>query len=144
MSHLTSCFLDLPEQAPGAKIGTPKSSANSTNTDVIIGGVVGGVTIISLVVAIGFFLQRRRRQRAASVAPPVVGASQPPMDEIQQPSTMDYEYTGSYITGTNGSSSMPGTHLTPMTNVRVFRAQLAVAFLRLLIACGFLPIYFSP
>ena len=40
--------------------------------------------------------------------------------------------------------SMPGTPLAPMMNVRVFRAQLAVAFLRLFIACGFLPIYFPP
>jgi len=77
---------------------------------------VGGVAAISVAaVAIGFFLRRRRRrsEAAAPVAPPVFGPSQPPMDEIQQPLTMDDGYTSSSIPGTIGSS-LPGTPVVPM------------------------------
>ncbi|KAI0271934.1 hypothetical protein BGY98DRAFT_936902 [Russula aff. rugulosa BPL654] len=108
-------FLDTPEQAPGAMLGngTPKSSSN---TGAIAGGSVGGVSIISLVIAIGFFLRRRRRRAPAPITPPVVGAYQPPMDGSRQALTMHDGYTASSLTGTIGSSSMPGTPLVPMTN----------------------------
>jgi hypothetical protein len=80
---------------------------------IIVGGAVGGVVVIALAaIAIGFFLRQRRSEAPASVAPPFVGASQPHMDEIQQPLTMDDGYTSS-IPGTIGSS-MPGTPLSPM------------------------------
>ena len=70
---------------------------------------MGGLVVISLAaVAIVFFL-RRRRQGAQAVAPPVVGTSQPPMDEIQQPLRMDDGYMGSSTPGTIGSSSTPVT-----------------------------------
>lgn len=112
----TSCFLDSPEQAPGAKLGTSKHS----NTDAIIGGAVSAVVIISLLaIAIGFFLRRRRRNAPSSVAPPVVGASQPPVDETQQPLTMAGGHSASSIPGTIGSLSTPETPVVPMMNVRV-------------------------
>ena len=75
---------------------------------------MGGVAVIALAgVAIGFFLRRRRSEAPAPVASPVVDAFQPPMDEVQQPLTMDDGYTASSIPGTIGSS-MPGTPLAPM------------------------------
>jgi hypothetical protein len=104
--------------------GTPKSSSN---TGAIAGGSVGGVSIISLVIAIGFFLRRRRRRASAPITPPVVGAYQPPMDGSRQALTMHDGYTASSLTGTIGSSSMPGTPLVPMTNVRVSWSSNAVS-----------------
>lgn len=104
--------------------GTPKSSSN---TGAIAGGSVGGVSIISLIIAIGFFLRRRRRRASAPITPPVVGAYQPPMDGSRQALTMHDGYTASSLTGTIGSSSMPGTPLVPMTNVRVSWSSNAVS-----------------
>jgi hypothetical protein len=76
---------------------------------------VGGVVVIAAIagIAIGFFLRSRRSEALPPVAPPVVGASQPPMDEIQQPLTMDDGYPASSISGTIGSS-MHGTPVAPM------------------------------
>jgi hypothetical protein len=79
---------------------------------------VGGVAAISLIIAIGFFLRRRRREAPIPVAPSVAGASQPPMDEVQQPLTMHDGYTASSIPSSIGSS-MPGTPVAPIWNVRV-------------------------
>jgi len=91
---------------------TPKSNSN---IGAIVGGVVGGVAVIALAaIAIVFFLRRRSSDAPAPAAPPIVGAFQPPMDEIQQPLTMDDGYTvSSSIPGTIGSS-MPGTPVAPM------------------------------
>ncbi|KAN0114319.1 hypothetical protein V8E52_006815 [Russula decolorans] len=103
--------------ASGASSPIPNSS---TNTDVIVGATVGGVVAISLVVLIGIFLRRRRPEALIPVAPPVVGlrASQPPMDEIQQPLTMDNGYTTSSasIPGTVSRTSMPGASVAPVRN----------------------------
>lgn len=76
---------------------------------------MGGVVVIGAIaaIAIGLSLRSRRSGAQAPVAPPVVGASQPPMDEIQQPLTMDDGYPASSISGTIGSS-MPGTPVAPM------------------------------
>ena len=154
----TTCFLDSPEQAPGAILGSsgvtvsasgthavgatsppvsePSSavkptssptSKSSSNTGAIVGGVVGGLLIISLAaVAIVFFL-RRRRQEAPAVTPPVVGTSQPPMDEIQQPLRMDDGYAGyasSSTPGTIGTPSIPGTigtsSMPPLAPMRIY------------------------
>jgi len=76
----------------------------------IVVGAVGGVVVISLAaVAIVFFLRRRRPEAPAPVGPPAFGAYQPPMDEVQQPLTMDDAYTASSFPGTIGTSSIPGT-----------------------------------
>jgi hypothetical protein len=175
----TSCFLDSPEQAPGALLGTsgatvstsgtrsgatsgtrggatsslssessstanptpPPSSKSSSNMGVIVGGAVGGVVVISLAaIAIVFFLRRRSSEAPAPVAPPVVGAYQPPMDEIQRPLTMDDGYAASSIPGTVGSS-VPGTPVSPMRiYVRVScpitcRAAMCAHRMRFLILC---------
>ena len=145
-----SYFLDSPEQVPGTLLGPSgaavsvsgtRSSAtssrssessstvkptpspapkSSSNTGAIVGGVVGGVAVIGLAaIAIGLFL-RRRRPEAPPAAQPVVDVYQPPMDEIQQPLTMDDGYTASSIPGTIGSSSMPGTPGTPVVPMRIY------------------------
>jgi len=81
----------------------------------IVGGIVGGVVAISLaIIAIGLFLRRRRLEVPVTATPPAVGAAQPPMDEIQQPLTIDDGYTASSI-----GSSILGTPMAPMRNVRV-------------------------
>ncbi|KAN0119097.1 hypothetical protein V8E52_004544 [Russula decolorans] len=101
------------ESSSTAKPTSSPTSKSSSNMGIIVGGAVGGVVVIALAaIAIGFFLRQRRSEAPASVAPPFVGASQPHMDEIQQPLTMDDGYTSS-IPGTIGSS-MPGTPLSPM------------------------------
>ena len=78
---------------------------------------MGGVAAISLVIAIGFFLRRRRRE-ASVVNAPVIGASEPPMNEIQQPLTIEDGYTVSStgVPGTIGSP-MPGT---PAVLVKIY------------------------
>ena len=164
-----SYFLDSPEQVPGTLLGpsgaavsasgtrssaTPSRSGessstvkptpsptpkSSSNTGAIVGGVVGGVAVIGLAaIAIGLFL-RRRRPQAPSVTQPVVDVYQPPMDEIQQPLTMDDGYTASSIPGTIGSSSMPGTPGTPVVPMRIYvRVSCPIcALLCSLIACAF-------
>ena len=135
----TSCFLDSPELAPGAILGSSgatvsasgtrsgatsspvsesssavkptssPSSKSSSNTGAIVGGVVGGLVVISLAAVAIVFFLRRRRQDAPAVTPPVVDTSQPPMDEVQQPLRMDDGYASSSIPGTIGTSSIPGT-----------------------------------
>jgi len=78
---------------------------------------VGGVAVISLAaIAIFFFRRQRRPEAPAPVAPSFFGASQPPMDEIQQPLTMDDRYTTSSVPGTIGSS-IPGT---PGATMRIY------------------------
>jgi hypothetical protein len=108
--------------ASGASSPLPNSSSN-IDGNVIVGAAVGGGVAISLIILIGIFLRRRRREAPISVAPPVIGpgASQPPMDEIQQPLTMDNGYTTSSasIPGTVSRTSMPGASVAPVRNVRV-------------------------
>jgi hypothetical protein len=129
------------ESSSTAKPTSSPTSKSSSNMGIIVGGAVGGVVVIALAaIAIGFFLRQRRSEAPASVAPPFVGASQPHMDEIQQPLTMDDGYTSS-IPGTIGSS-MPGTPLSPMRIYVRVSCPLAVALLCVLIPCGFLPILF--
>jgi hypothetical protein len=115
----SSVFSKSSSTAKPTSSPVPKSRSNM---DLVVGAAVGGVVAISLVIATGFFLRRRRSEAPVPVAPPVVGASpsQPPMDEIQQPLTMGDGYTDSStsIPGTIGSS-MPGTPVAPMRNVRV-------------------------
>lgn len=90
---------------------TPKSSSNM---GAIVGGVVGCVIVIALAsIAFVLFLRRRGSEAPAPIAPPVVSASQPPMDEVQQPLTMNDGYAASSIPGSIGSS-MPGTPVSPM------------------------------
>jgi len=95
-----------PEQGPGTIIG----SKRSLNVRAIVGGVVGGVALISLIIVLGFFLRWRRREA------PVAGASQPPMDEIKEPLQMDDRDMAS-STEIIGSSSTPGT---PAVPVRIY------------------------
>ncbi|KAN0114320.1 hypothetical protein V8E52_006816 [Russula decolorans] len=99
--------------ASGASSPLPNSSSN-IDGNVIVGAAVGGGVAISLIILIGIFLRRRRREAPISVAPPVIGpgASQPPMDEIQQPLTMDNGYTTS-------SASIPGAIRTSMPGASV-------------------------
>jgi hypothetical protein len=123
---------------PTSGSSSSSSSKSSSNTGAIVGGAVGGVAIISLAgIAIMFFLRRRRPEAPAPVAPPVFGASQPPMDEIRQPLTMDNEYATSSIPGTIGSS-IPGT---PGASMRIYvRVPCSVACLvSMRVACSFLP-----
>jgi hypothetical protein len=107
----------LPGESSSAVKPTSSSTSkkSSSNLGAIVGGAVGGVVVIALAaVAIVFFLRRRSSDGPAPVAPPAVGAYQPPMDEIQQPLTMDDGFTmASSIPGTIGSS-MPGTPVSPM------------------------------
>jgi hypothetical protein len=100
---------DSPEQTPGTRLGTQKSSSN---TGIIVGSAVGGVAVISFVIAIVFFLRRRRREAPALVASRAAG-------ESQEPLTMGNGYTASSTPVTIGLSPMPGTPITPMRNVRV-------------------------
>jgi hypothetical protein len=97
----------------------PASSSSakksSSNLGVIVGGAVGGVAVIAVGAIVIILLLRRQRPQApapvaTSMAPPGIGASQRPMEEIQQPLTMDDAYTASIP----GSSSMPGTPVTPL------------------------------
>jgi len=124
---------DSPEVGPGKMIGpydisvsasgtssgssstarpTSKHTSSNSNTGLIVGCVVGGMVVISLAVAFGFFLGRHRRE-APVVASLVAGASQPPMDEIQQPLRIDDGNPASSIPGTIGTSSMPETPAGP-------------------------------
>ena len=105
------------EPSSSVKPTPSPTSKSSSNTGAIVGGVVGGVAVIGglAAIAIGLFLRRRSSEAPAPVAPPVVGTYQPPMDEIQQPLTMDDGYTAS-IPGTIGSS-MPGT---PLAQMRIY------------------------
>ncbi len=115
-SSSSTISIDSPELGPGAILG-PSSHTSSSNTGAIVGGVVGGVAAISIAVALIFFYLRRRRSRTPSAAAPGVGASQPPMDEIQQPLTEEATITGSSLP----TSSTHGTPGAPMRlYVRVF------------------------
>jgi hypothetical protein len=118
-SATSSLFSESSSTANPTSSPVPKSSSN---TDLVVGAAVGSVVAISLVIAIAFFLRRRRSEAPVPVAPPVVGASpsQPPMDEIQRPLTMydGHPNSSTSIPGTIGSS-MPGTPVAPMRNVRV-------------------------
>jgi hypothetical protein len=101
----------------GTSSSSSPASKSSSNTGAIVGGVVGGVAVISLAaIAIFFFRRQRRPEAPAPVAPSVFGASQPPMDEVQQPLTMDDRYTTSSFPGTIGSS-IPGT---PGATMRIY------------------------
>ena len=130
----TSCFLGIPEYAPGTILGpsgatvsssstrsgatsslfsessstaNPTSSPvqkSSSNTNLIVGAAVGGVVAISLVIAIGFFLRRRSSEAPVPVAPPVVGASP------SQPPMDEIQQPLTMGNGyTNSSASIPGT-----------------------------------
>ena len=145
----TSCFLDTPELVASATSDASSASASSTRaqsptstdassssptsssiTSSIVGIVVGGVVVILIgVIVIGLLWRRRRPQApapvATSMAPPVIGTFQRPMEEIQQPLTMDDAYAASSIPGTIGSS-MPGTPLTPASAATPMRLYVRV------------------
>ncbi|KAF8463025.1 hypothetical protein DFH94DRAFT_481949 [Russula ochroleuca] len=66
---ISHTFRDSAELGPGMIIRASSASVSGSKTGLIAGGIVGGITAVSLVAAL-FFYRRRRRSQASSAAHP--------------------------------------------------------------------------
>ena len=145
----TSCFLDSPEQAPGAILGTSgatvsasgtrsgatsslsvgssstvkptplPSSNSSSNMGAIVGGAVGGVVVIALAAIAIGFFMRSRRSKAPAPVAP------PFVGAYQPPPAMDEIQQPLTMDDGYTMSSNPGTigssmPGTPVTQMRIY------------------------
>ena len=62
-----------------------------------MGGVVGGVAVISIAITAIFFSLRRQRPQAPTATPPGTDVSQLPMDKFQRPLTDKGMHTASTL-----------------------------------------------
>ena len=139
-------LIDTPELVPGAILGPPSASVaptssplassstatsstspmispttsivvgHSSNSGAIAGGVVGGIAVISIVVA-AVFLYLRRRPRAPSAEFVGTGTSQSPIHDTSRPLSDG---------GTVASSSLSGSPLAMRFYVRILASRVAL------------------
>ena len=118
--------------SPSALSGSTSTGGSSSNTGAIVGGVVGGVAVISIAITAIFFSLRRQRPQAPTATPPGTGVSQLPKDEFQRPLTDKAMHT---------ASTLPGDPVVPTKHyVRVFVPS--QPSLSVFILCIFIPFFF--
>ena len=112
-------FLDSPEISPGVLItasATPSPSGGSSpNTGIIVGGVVGGVAVIVIAIAVvAIFFLRQRRVRASSDVIPAITEGTAPFSVSSAPQPMKQGRNALADNLTLGSLTTPDSPATSM------------------------------